>query len=75
MSFLQPQTPYSMKEGILPLFDDPLTDEVQLAMPDCNEYGIVGTTFIYPPPVTSLAFKFLKNQKNLKLFHTIFILV
>ena len=39
-----------MKEGILPLFDDPLADEVRLAMPVCNEYGIVGTTAIDPPP-------------------------
>ena len=50
MSFLQPSTPFSMKEGILPLFDDLLADEVLLAMPMCNEYGIVGTTTINPPP-------------------------
>ena len=35
-----------MKEGIIPLFDDPLADEVLLAMPTCNEYGM------YPPPST-----------------------
>ena len=40
-----------MKEGILPLFDDSLADEVLLAMPVCNEYGIAGTTAIDPPPV------------------------
>ena len=50
MSFLQPSYPFSMKEGILPLFDDPLADEVLLAMPMCNEYGIVGTTAIDRPP-------------------------
>ena len=39
-----------MKEGIVPLFDDPLADEVRLAMPSCNEYGVAGTNAVNPPP-------------------------
>ena len=50
MTFLQPGTNYVMKEGIVPLFEDPLADEVRLAMPLCNEYGVAGTSAILPPP-------------------------
>ena len=50
MTFLQPGTNFVMKEGIVPLFDDPLADEVRLAMPSCNEYGVAGTNAVDPPP-------------------------
>ena len=50
MTFLQPGTHHVMKEGIIPLFDDLLADEVRRAMPLCNEYGVVGTNAIIPPP-------------------------
>ena len=50
LTFLQPGTNYVMKEGIVPLFADPLADEVRLAMPLCNEYGVAGTSTIVPPP-------------------------
>ena len=39
-----------MKEGIVPLFDDPLANEVRLAMPLCNEYGVASTSTVLPPP-------------------------
>ena len=38
-----------MKEGIVPLFDDPLADEVLLAMPSYNEYGVAGTNAVDSP--------------------------
>ena len=50
MTFLQPGTNHVMKAGIVPLFEDSLADEVRLAMPLCNEYGVVGTSAIIPPP-------------------------
>ena len=50
MTFLQPGTNHVMKEGIVPLFEDPLADEVRLAMPLCNEYGVAGTSTLVPPP-------------------------
>ena len=49
MTFLQPGTNFVMKEGIVPLFDDPLADEVRLAMPLCNEYSVAGTSAVDPP--------------------------
>ena len=51
MTFLQPGTNYVMKEGIVPLFKDPLADEVWLAMPLCNEYRVAGTSTVVPLPM------------------------
>ena len=50
MAFLQPGTTFAMKGGIVPLFDDSLADEVLLAMPSCNEYGVAGTNAVDPLP-------------------------
>ena len=33
------------------MFEDPLADEVRLAMPLCNEYGVAGTSTIASPPM------------------------
>ena len=41
MTFLQPGTNFVMKEGIVPLFDDPLADEVRLAMPACLDVHVM----------------------------------
>ena len=51
MTFFQPGTNYVMKEGIAPLFDDPLADEVRLSMPLCNEYGVAGISTVVPSPM------------------------
>ena len=50
MTFLQSGTNHVMKEGIVLMFEDSLADEVRLAMPLYNEYGVAGTSAIIPPP-------------------------
>ena len=50
MGFLLPRVPYEFQKGVLPLFEDPASDNIQASMPACNEYGVAGTSEIEPPP-------------------------